>query len=105
VPFYHSYSPFWVGLGAVAWDLLLAIVATSLLRARLGFRGWRAIHWLGYLAWPVAVAHAIGNGTDHWTAWMLAIDALCIGSVLAAVGVRLIRVPQLAELPSLGPAG
>ena len=35
IPFTHSYSDLWVGLGAVACDLLLAIVITSLLRARI----------------------------------------------------------------------
>jgi sulfoxide reductase heme-binding subunit YedZ len=101
VPFYHSYSPLWIGLGTVAFDLLLAITITSLLRARLGFRGWRAVHWLGYVAWPVAVAHGIGNGTDHWKVWMLAIDVVCVSAVLAAVTYRLIKVPRLAQLETI----
>ena len=94
VPFFHSYSPLWVGLGAVACDLMLAIAITSLLRARLGYRSWRAVHWLGYLSWPVALAHGIGNGTDHWTVWMLAIDAVCLAAVLGALTVRLVQVPR-----------
>ncbi len=98
VPFTHSYSPFWIGLGSVAFDLLLAITITSLLRARLGFRSWRAVHWLGYLAWPVAVAHGIGNGTDHFTVWMLGIDAACVAMVLGALAVRVVSVPRLAAL-------
>jgi hypothetical protein len=39
VPFGSSYRPFWLGLGAVASDLLLALILTSLGRLRLGFRG------------------------------------------------------------------
>ena len=35
------YRPVWLGLGAVAFDLLLALVVTSLLRARFGYRLWR----------------------------------------------------------------
>ncbi len=95
LPFAHSYHPLWVGLGSVACDLLLAIAITSLLRVRLGYRSWRAIHWLGYLAWPVAVAHGIGNGTDHWTVWMLAIDVGCVSAVLTALAVRVVSVPRL----------
>jgi sulfoxide reductase heme-binding subunit YedZ len=101
VPFIHSYSPLWVGLGSLACDLLLAITITSLLRARLGFRSWRAVHWFGYLAWPVAVAHGIGNGTDHFAVWMLAIDAVCVTMVLSALGVRLTSVPALATVENL----
>ncbi len=37
VPFVGSYRPFWLGLGAVAFDLILAVIVTSLLRARMGY--------------------------------------------------------------------
>jgi DMSO/TMAO reductase YedYZ heme-binding membrane subunit len=89
VPFYGSYRPLWIGLGAVALDLLVALILTSLVRVRLGVRTWRGIHWLAYLAWPVAVAHGLGIGTDSGRVWMLAIEAVCIGSVLAALTIRL----------------
>jgi predicted ferric reductase len=96
IPFYRSYSPFWVGLGAVAFDLLLALVISSLVRVRLGFNAWRAIHWLAYIAWPVAVAHGLGLGTDSGQLWMIAVEVVCIASVLIALIVRL-RSP-LAEV-------
>jgi hypothetical protein len=51
VPFASSYRTFWLGLGTVAFDMLLAVVVTSMLRARLGYRAWRAVHWLGYTCW------------------------------------------------------
>ena len=38
-------------------------------------RLWRAVHWLAYLAWPVALLHGAGMGTDNAAAWMLAVDA------------------------------
>ena len=46
IPFVGAYRPFWLGLGAVAFDLLIALTATSLLRARVGVRLWRGLHWL-----------------------------------------------------------
>src|SRR5581483_4150523 len=52
VPFLSPYRPLWLGLGAVAFDLLLALVITSLLRARIGYRLWRGTHWLAYASWP-----------------------------------------------------
>ena len=51
VPFHSPYRPVWLGLGAIAFDLLAALVVTSLLRNRLGYRAWRAIHWTSYACW------------------------------------------------------
>lgn len=51
VPFVSARQPLWIGLGAVALDLLAALAVTSLLRARLGWRWWRAVHWLAYACW------------------------------------------------------
>lgn len=89
VPFHSAYRPLWLGLGAAAFDLLLAVLLTSLLRARVGARNWRAVHWLAYACWPLAVFHGLGTGTDVRQTWMLALDAICVVVVMAAVGVRL----------------
>ena len=85
VPFLGAYRPFWQGLGTVALDLLLAVVVTSLLRRRTGLRTWRVVHWASYALWPVAVAHGLGNGTDAFTTWFLAVTAVCVLSVAAAL--------------------
>jgi sulfoxide reductase heme-binding subunit YedZ len=90
VPFLSAYRPFWLGLGAIASDLLLAIVITSLVRRRLGHRAWRAIHWLAYASWPVAVIHSLGTGSDAKTKWLLALTALCVIVVVAAVVARVL---------------
>jgi len=88
VPFVSSYRPFWLGLGAVAFDLLLAVILTSLLRARVGARVWRAAHWLVYACWPVALLHALGTGSDVRSDWLLVLSAVCLAVVFAAVLVR-----------------
>jgi sulfoxide reductase heme-binding subunit YedZ len=90
VPFGSWYRPLWLGLGAVAMELLAAIVATSLLRRAVGRRAWRVVHWLAYAAWPVAFAHGLGTGTDTTSDWMIAIDVLSAGAVLIAVAGRLL---------------
>jgi sulfoxide reductase heme-binding subunit YedZ len=88
IPFASSYRPLWVGLGVIAFDLLLALVVSSLLRARLGQRAWRAIHWLAYAAWPFALAHGFGAGSDGSAAWMVGIQAACVTAVGGAVAWR-----------------
>ncbi len=88
VPFGSYYRTFWLGLGTVAFELMVAIVATSLLRQRIGVRVWRAVHWLAYLSWPIAVLHGIGTGTDASTPWMIGVVAVSVGAVLAALAWR-----------------
>ena len=90
VPLHSAYRPVWLGLGAVAFDLLLALIVTSLLRARIGFKAWRAVHWLAYASWPVALVHALGTGSDARTAWLQLLGVLSTGSVVGAVLWRVV---------------
>lgn len=89
VPFSSYYRTFWLGLGVIAFELLLAIVVTSLVRGVLGHRSWRAIHWLTYAAWPIGVLHGLGTGTDTWSVWMLGITGACVAAVGMAIVIRL----------------
>ena len=66
-----GYERFWLGLGAISFDLMLAMIITSLLRGRLNRTLWRAVHLLAYLSWPVALAHSIGSSQDLQHGWML----------------------------------
>ncbi|HEV3283533.1 MAG TPA: ferric reductase-like transmembrane domain-containing protein [Solirubrobacteraceae bacterium] len=88
IPFAGAYRPFWLGLGAVSFDLLLAVTVTSLLRRRLGFTGWRTIHWLTYASWPIALVHGLGTGSDVKSAWLLWLSIACAALVVAAVAAR-----------------
>ena len=95
IPFISSYRPLWLGLGALSFDLLLAIAITSLVRRRLGYERWRAVHWLAYASWPVAVLHGLGTGSDTKLWWMLALTAGCVVAVAVAACVRLARAGQV----------
>ncbi|HEY3008496.1 MAG TPA: ferric reductase-like transmembrane domain-containing protein [Micromonosporaceae bacterium] len=88
VPFDAAYRPLWVGLGTLGCELLVALVATSLVRHRLGRRTWRAVHWLAYAAWPVAWLHALGTGTDRGETWLRTVAGICAAAVVAAVAWR-----------------
>src|SRR5215469_6816546 len=103
LPFSSGYRRIWLGLGAVAFDLLLAVLVTSLLRVRLGQRTWRLVHWAGYLCWPVALIHGIGTGTDGAARWVLAVTAACALAVAAAGAWRLaVGWPAHAALRDAG---
>ena len=92
LPFASSYKPGWLALGAIALDLLVALIVTSLVRGRLGYRTWRALHWLAYACWPVAVAHGLGIGTDKSVTWVIALTIACMGCVAAVVTWRILTV-------------
>jgi predicted ferric reductase len=90
VPFVATYRPIWLGLGVLSVHLLLVLVLTSLLRQRLGYGTWRAVHWIAYLSWPAAVVHGLGTGSDPRELWAAALTAGCGLAVLAAVSWRIV---------------
>jgi methionine sulfoxide reductase heme-binding subunit len=106
VPFIASYRPLWLGLGVVGFELLIAITATSLMRHRLGWRSWRAVHLFAYASWPVAVVHGLGTGTDTKSIWALLLVAVCVLAVVAALIWRLAQSgPRFTALRLLGITG
>ncbi|HEX3606420.1 MAG TPA: ferric reductase [Candidatus Dormibacteraeota bacterium] len=90
VPFGSSYRTLWLGLGTVSLELMLAISATSLVRGLIGRRAWRAVHWLAYACWPLAIVHGLGTGTDAGSLWMDSLTVVCVAGVVAALVVRLL---------------
>ena len=91
LPFVSAYRPVWLGLGALAIDLSLALVITSLLRERLGYGAWRAVHWTAFACWPLAVVHGLGTGSDTRLGWVQVVYVVCVAAVVGAVWWRLAR--------------
>jgi sulfoxide reductase heme-binding subunit YedZ len=91
VPAWSGYRPVWVGLGTVTVDLLLAVVATSLLRHRMGLNGWRVVHMLVWPAWLAGVGHALALGTDlhEQRPWAVLPVCACLVTVALAGASRL----------------
>ena len=89
VPFASSYRPIWLGFGTVAFDLLIAVTVTSLLRTRISARLWRLVHWAAYACWPSAVIHGLGTGSDAKQPFILGVTVFCVLAVLLAGSWRL----------------
>jgi sulfoxide reductase heme-binding subunit YedZ len=85
VPFGASYRPVWLGFGVVAFELVVALALSALVRRRIGYGAWRVLHWLAYACWPLALLHGLGTGTDVRSGWFEVIDAACVGAVFAAL--------------------
>jgi sulfoxide reductase heme-binding subunit YedZ len=106
LPFVSGYHPFWLGLGATAFDMFVALLVSSLLRPFISRRLWRGLHWAAYACWPVAVAHGIGiGGADSRILWVLAVDVACVLAVGAAVTWRATAPDQDRAARRRVPAG
>jgi sulfoxide reductase heme-binding subunit YedZ len=102
IPFISTYRPLWLSLGAIGSDLMLALAVSSLLRARMSYRTWRALHWTAYACWPVALAHGLGTGTDTDVRWVLALTVACI-AVVAVLAAWRVSVAWPRRRPLAGP--
>lgn len=89
LPFGSAYRPLWLGLGAASFDLMLVLIVTSLVRTRISYRAWRALHWTAYLCWPAAVVHGLGTGTDTPVRWVLLLTLACVAMIAGLLGWRL----------------
>lgn len=89
VPGVAGYRPFWVALGTIAFDLVVVLIVTSLLRDRMSVRLWRAVHWTAYAMWPLAFFHFLKTGTDaaHGR-WGLYLDVVCLLVLGTAAAAR-----------------
>jgi sulfoxide reductase heme-binding subunit YedZ len=90
VPFVPAAGRLWLGLGAVSFDLLTALVLTSLLRRRIGRRTWRLVHWTSYACWPAAEAHSLGLGAEMRSGRLLDLAVGCLVAVTAAASWRVL---------------
>ena len=99
LPFASGYRTAAIGLGTLAVDFGGAVLLTSLARARLGYRAWRAVHWLAYLAWPVAFAHSLTAGNDLRIWWVALIELGSATMVATALLARLLQQARQARPP------
>lgn len=89
VPGASGYERLWVSLGTLAFDLILLVIVTSLVRWRMSHSVWRALHWTVYAAWPLAWLHFLKTGTDAqggaFGLWVAIASAALVG---AGIGAR-----------------
>jgi len=89
IPLTSPYERLWLGLGAVAFDLMLAAIVTSLLRRHLSRRLWRGVHLLVYVSWPIAWVHSVFSSKDLRHGPLLVLAIACALAVVAGVIWRL----------------
>ncbi len=106
IPFLSPYRTFYIGLGTIASDLILLLVATSIFRKRFSGHGkvwrWRAIHYASYAAFVLGVLHGLLGGREArpYVDWSY---GFAIAATALALVVRFLAI-SLRTKGSLGAA-
>jgi sulfoxide reductase heme-binding subunit YedZ len=104
IPMTSTYKRLPVALGAVAFDLILAVWISSLLKLRIKNATWRFIHWFSWLAFAISLVHGYMTGTDVHRGLGLLLVIGCAGVVaLAALWRFLGRPTRAAGRTALSP--
>lgn len=97
VPFAAGWREPWTGLGVLAGELTVVIGASFAVRQTIGMKAWRALHWLTFPLYALALLHGIGAGSDARQPWASALY-LTTGSLVVALSLyRLLRRGARAE--------
>jgi sulfoxide reductase heme-binding subunit YedZ len=101
-PIGATYQPLWLGFGALALDLILVVVISSLVRVKMSHRPWRWLHLTSYAAWMLGLVHGIGIGTDMAGLGSLGVQFSvgCAVLVGAAVALRVLTGSRAVAGPS-----
>jgi len=97
VPGVADYRPLWTGLGVVAAELMVLLVASFSLRRLIGARNWRRLHWASYATFALASVHGIAAGSDSGRPWALGVYLGALAAVAAATGWRILVPPAAAR--------
>ncbi len=97
VPGLAGYRPLWTGVGVVAGELMVLVVASFWLRRFIGTKTWRRLHWLAYVTFAGATVHGIAAGTDTANGWGLAVYLAAVCVVSGATGWRILVPPTSAR--------
>ena len=84
-----SYEPIWVGLGQISLYVMALVTFSFYVRRWIGARAWRAIHFLSFVVFLLAVVHGVFSGTDSslpWAHWMY------VGTSASVLGLTIYRI-------------
>jgi len=105
VPMTSQFKRVGVAVGAIGFDLIVAVWVSSLMKSRIENRSWRFIHWFSWLAFIAAIVHAYMTGTDTKNTAGILLVIVCslvvIGSALWRYAARPARASGRTALSPL----
>jgi sulfoxide reductase heme-binding subunit YedZ len=78
IPFRGQQNEFWFSIGIIGGWLLTILSLSYYVRSYIGQARWRTLHRFTALAWVMAVAHSLGQGTDAGEEWFLILTAVVV---------------------------
>ena len=111
LPFATQWHEPWTGCGVLAADLTVLIGASFAVKRVIGHPAWRALHWLTFPLFGLALLHGLGAGSDARVLWVEVMFLATGSSVvlfaslsLAAFGTRRGRSVAVAQTATSQPA-
>jgi sulfoxide reductase heme-binding subunit YedZ len=101
VPAHEPYRPLATILGVYALYTIVAVLLSSWLKNAIPHGVWRALHYLGFVAFGLVTAHGILAGSDTNEPFMRAIYGASAGAVGFLVLMRLFAAPRKATAPAV----
>jgi hypothetical protein len=105
VPFTTDVREPWTSLGIIGAEIAIIVGASFAIRRLIGFRVWRAMHWLSFPVFAMALAHGFGAGTDSGSilAQLLyfATSAILVFLLIFRIMTRSERRSTLTDFPAM----
>jgi predicted ferric reductase len=99
IPFASSWRPVPIALGVLAMYLIGLLALSTRLRPFIGQKAWRTIHYGSFLAWAMALVHAVDSGSDATVAWVQVLYLASATAVFLMLAYRIL----LPTPPKLSP--
>lgn len=103
VPGLAPWRPVTVAAGVVAGYFMLALALSFRVRRRIGQRRWRRLHYASFVAFALALGHALHAGTDLTGSVGLVFAAVALAPILWLTFARIL-MPRAAR-PEPPPRG
>jgi predicted ferric reductase len=95
VPFASTgFKPLWVGLGQIGFYVWALVAFSFYIRAHIGQKTWRLIHFASFLTYIAALLHGLMSGTDTSAIWAQRYYWISGGSFLFLLIYRMIASPS-----------
>ncbi len=93
IPFASAnYQPFWVGLGQIAFYLMIPVTFTFYIRRHIGAELWRAIHGISFIMFSLLAVHGLLAGSDTTNPVVFAMYAFTCASIFFLTLYRMLTV-------------
>ncbi len=71
-----NYQPLWVGLGQIAFYLMIPVTFSFYVRKRIGYNVWRTLHYGSFIVYSLMTIHGMLAGSDTTNPGMLVLYAV-----------------------------